>query len=101
MIRLKTFFTILGEDEYGVFWEDIVINSKNPIATNVNFKTTIEDTSKPFVSSVNVLDNSHILIKFSEKINLVTHRFKIENTLDAFMLTANAGESLKCMIVFD
>ena len=33
--------------------------------------------------------------------NLVTHRFKIENTLDAFMLTANAGESLKCMIVFD
>ncbi|CUS83167.1 alcohol dehydrogenase catalytic domain-containing protein [Candidatus Kryptobacter tengchongensis] len=31
----------------------------------------------------------------------VTHRFKIENTLDAFMLTASAGESLKCMIVFD
>lgn len=32
---------------------------------------------------------------------LVTHRFKIENTFDAFILTANAGESLKCMIVFD
>ncbi|CUS76845.1 Ig-like domain-containing protein [Candidatus Kryptonium thompsonii] len=67
-----------GEDEYGVFWEDIVINSKNPIATNVIFKTTIEDTSKPFVSSVNVLDNSHILIKFSEKINPENATIKIE-----------------------
>lgn len=33
--------------------------------------------------------------------DFVTHRFKIENTLDAFMLTASAGESLKCMIIFD
>ncbi len=33
--------------------------------------------------------------------DLVTHKFKIENTLDAFMLTASAGESLKCMIIFD
>ncbi len=33
--------------------------------------------------------------------DFVTHKFKIENTLDAFMLTANAGESLKCMIIFD
>ncbi|MEN3037950.1 MAG: alcohol dehydrogenase catalytic domain-containing protein [Candidatus Kryptonium sp.] len=33
--------------------------------------------------------------------NFVTHRFSIEKTLDAFLLTASAGESLKCMIVFD
>lgn len=33
--------------------------------------------------------------------DFVTHKFTIEKTLEAFMLTANAGESLKCMIVFD
>ncbi len=33
--------------------------------------------------------------------DFVTHKFKIENTLDAFMLTTSAGESLKCMIIFD
>ncbi len=33
--------------------------------------------------------------------SFVTHKFKIENTLDAFMMTANAGDSLKCMIIFD
>jgi len=33
--------------------------------------------------------------------NFITHRFRIENTLDAFMMTANAGDSLKCMIIFD
>lgn len=33
--------------------------------------------------------------------DFVTHRFKIEDTLEAFKLTANAGDSLKCMIIFD
>ncbi|MFN3135893.1 MAG: Ig-like domain-containing protein, partial [Candidatus Kryptonium sp.] len=58
--------------------EDVVIDPQNPIASNIIFKTTIEDTSKPFVSSLNVLDNSHILIKFSEKINLENATIKIE-----------------------
>lgn len=33
--------------------------------------------------------------------NFITHRFEIDSTLEAYVLTANAGESLKCMIVFD
>ncbi len=57
-----------GDDEYGVFWKDIEIDSLYPSASDIAFKTTIEDTSKPFVSSVNVVDDSHILVKFSEKI---------------------------------
>lgn len=32
---------------------------------------------------------------------LVTHRFPIEMTADAFMLTSEAGDSLKSLIVFD
>jgi L-iditol 2-dehydrogenase len=32
---------------------------------------------------------------------IVTHRFPIEKTEEAFRLTATAGDSLKCMIVFD
>jgi L-iditol 2-dehydrogenase len=31
---------------------------------------------------------------------LVTHRFPIENTLQAFKVTAEARDSLKCVIVF-
>lgn len=31
---------------------------------------------------------------------LVTHRFGIDETREAFPLTARAGESLKCMILF-
>jgi L-iditol 2-dehydrogenase len=32
---------------------------------------------------------------------IVTHRFPIEKAKEAFRLTASAGDSLKCMIVFD
>ncbi len=32
---------------------------------------------------------------------IVTHRFPIERTGEAFRLTSSAGDSLKCMIVFD
>ncbi len=32
---------------------------------------------------------------------IVTHRFPIEETAEAFRLTATAGDSLKCMVVFD
>jgi L-iditol 2-dehydrogenase len=32
---------------------------------------------------------------------IVTHRFPVEKTGEAFRLTAAAGDSLKCMIVFD
>jgi L-iditol 2-dehydrogenase len=32
---------------------------------------------------------------------LVTHRFPIEKTAEAFRLTAEAKNSLKCVIVFD
>ncbi len=51
-------------------------------------------------------DNTQEALRLiSEKVieakDFVTHKFKIDDTLDAFMLTANAGESLKCMIVFD
>ncbi len=85
--KIKNLLYNPGEDEYGVFWEDVVIDPQNPTATNIIFKTTIEDTSKPFISSLNVLDNSHILIKFSEKITLKNATIKIEkNNLETIAL---------------
>ncbi len=76
--KLKNLLYNPGEDEYGVFREDVKIDSLNPSAGNIIFKTTIEDTSKPFVSSVNVIDASHIFVKFSEKIILNEDAFKVE-----------------------
>ncbi|MEN3037951.1 MAG: Ig-like domain-containing protein [Candidatus Kryptonium sp.] len=67
--KVKNLLYDPSEDEYGLFWEDIEINKRKPVASNIVFKTTIEDTSRPFVSSLNAIDNLHILLKFSEKIN--------------------------------
>ncbi|MCX7761685.1 MAG: Ig-like domain-containing protein [Candidatus Kryptonium sp.] len=67
--KIKNLLYDPSEDEYGLFWEDIEISKQRPVASNILFKTTIEDTSQPFISSSNVVDNLHILLKFSEKIN--------------------------------
>lgn len=75
--KMKNLLYNPTDDEYGVFWKDIEISPQNQSLSNIIFKTTIEDTSKPFVSSVNVVDNSHILLKFSEKINPESASIKI------------------------
>jgi len=75
--KFRNFVYNPGEDEYGVFWKDVVIDSTHPSISDVIFKTTIEDTSKPFVSSANIVDASHIRIKFSEKIILEDKSIKL------------------------
>ncbi len=68
-----------GMDEYGVFWEDVRIDSTHPSASNIIFKPTLEDTSKPFVSSINIVDDLHITLKFSEKIILKDEPIKLKD----------------------
>ncbi len=77
--KLRNLLYNPGMDEYGIFWEDVVIDSTHPSTSNVIFKTTLEDTSKPFVSSINIVDNSHVIIKFSEKIILKDEVIKLKN----------------------
>lgn len=89
------------EDEYGVFWKDIEITPQNPISSNIIFKTSLEDTSKPFVSSLNVIDNTHILLKFSEKINPESASIKIvkDDTQIVPLTTQIYSDSSKLILI--
>lgn len=77
--KLRNLLYNPGMDEYGVFWEDVTIDSTHPSASNIAFKITLEDTSKPFVSSINIVDDSHITLKFSEKIILKDESIKLKD----------------------
>jgi hypothetical protein len=78
--RTKNFLYDPSVDDYGVYWNDIAIDSLNPSVSNIIFKTTLEDTSKPFVSSITPIDNSHIIVRFSEKVILKDKAIKIESS---------------------
>lgn len=101
--KLRNLLYNPNEDEYGVFWKDVEIDSLNPSFENVIFKTTIEDTNKPFVSSVNVIDASHILVKFSEKVILNENSFKLENNNGSlsFVTQIYSDSTRVILILFD
>ncbi|CUS98272.1 Ig-like domain-containing protein [Candidatus Chrysopegis kryptomonas] len=101
--KLRNLLYNPNEDEYGVFWKDVEIDSLTPSVENIIFKTTIEDTSKPFVSSVNVIDASHILVKFSEKIILSEKSFKLENSAGSLNLVPQIypDSTRVILIIFD
>ncbi len=78
--RTKNFLYDPSVDDYGVYWSDIVIDSITTSVSNILFKTTLEDTSRPFVSSVTPIDNSHMIVRFSEKVILKENAIKIESS---------------------
>ncbi len=78
--RTKNFLYDPSIDDYGVYWSDIVIDSITTSVSNILFKTTLEDTSRPFVSSVTPIDNSHMIVRFSEKVILKENAIKIESS---------------------
>ncbi len=57
-------------DDFGVLNSDVEINSNKQINSSVKFFMSIEDTAKPFLSSARALDNIHVLLRFSEPIDI-------------------------------
>ncbi len=75
-------------DRYGVWNSDILLTLQTPIVTGIQFKLTVEDTSAPFLSSAKPIDNSHLLLKFSEAMNVATAYIDSISILDT--LTDNS-----------
>ncbi|MDH4071337.1 MAG: Ig-like domain-containing protein, partial [Ignavibacteria bacterium] len=55
-------------DQFGVFNRDIVLSADNPSVDIVQFQLTKEDTTNPFLSGVQPLDERQIRFRFSEPV---------------------------------
>ena len=59
-------------DDYGVLNSDIEISFNKQINFDVKFLMSVEDTARPFLSSARAVDNIHVLLRFSEPIDIQT-----------------------------
>ncbi len=67
----------IGEDEYGAPFRDITITKRDSILRGMNFLLTKEDTIKPAITNIVMTDKNHIMLEFSEEIDL--QRLSAEN----------------------
>lgn len=57
------------EDMYGCLTKDLSLEVNDSSNTNLKFLMTREDTSKPHISSVTMVDKYHLIAEFSENID--------------------------------
>jgi len=62
----KNLFYDVQTDQYGVCNDDINLIYQVPKFTGVQFRMTEDDTTAPFLSSARTIDDSHVLLRFSE-----------------------------------
>lgn len=58
-------------DAYGVASADVIVSPENRNVENVHFRLTREDTTKPFITSVQNVDLSRVQVRFSEPLDSV------------------------------
>ena len=56
-------------DQYGVYTSDVTIAPEQPIVYNIGFRVTKEDTTAPFLSSVQAPNDRLIRFRFSERVD--------------------------------
>jgi len=56
-------------DQFSTYTSDITLTSEKSLFSGVQFKLSIEDTAAPFLSSARSIDQSHVLLRFSEGMN--------------------------------
>jgi L-iditol 2-dehydrogenase len=76
--------------------EELTINPNNLYFKDINIITSYSCGPTDTADALELIEQG--VVKAEE---LITHRFPIEKTAEAFRLTAEAGESLKSVIVFD
>lgn len=72
------------QDRIGIPYLDIVLTEEDSVYSGLNFYLTKIDTVPPRVLEVKMLDQMHLLVKFSEELKLETLKkesFKIVDTL--------------------
>jgi hypothetical protein len=71
-------------DQFGCPTSDVVLTNDHPRIEDVWFRMSEEDTSKPFLSSIQVINRNRVNVRFSEPVDTVTFsssRFEIRDTL--------------------
>ena len=61
-----------GVDAYGVPDRDIVLSPGSPRVQGIGFRLTVEDTIRPFLTSVRAIDQYHLQARFSEPLDTLT-----------------------------
>ncbi len=72
------------QDLIGIPYQDIVLTENDSVYSDLNFYLTKIDTIPPRILDIKMLDQKHILVKFSEELNLVklkNESFQIVDTL--------------------
>jgi L-iditol 2-dehydrogenase len=76
--------------------EKLVVDPNHLYFNDLNIITSYSCGPTDTVDALELIKKGVISAKM-----IITHRFPIEKTEEAFRLTASAGDSLKCMIVFE
>lgn len=70
----------LDQDQIGIPFTDILLNAKDTLFSNLDFKLSKIDTTPPRLNSAVMTDRNHILLTFSEEVKselLLTNNFLI------------------------
>jgi L-iditol 2-dehydrogenase len=76
--------------------EQLVVDPNDLYFRDINLITSYSCGPTDTADALDIIEQGIVRAE-----NLVTHRFPIESTADAFRLTAEAKDSLKSVIVFD
>ncbi len=57
-------------DQYGVTTTDVILSPQRSSFGEIQFKMSAEDTTAPFLSSAHSLDRNHVLLRFSEAMDI-------------------------------
>ncbi len=61
-------------DQYGMAARDVELDEQSPWAADLWFRLTAEDTTKPFLSRVQPVNNTKIHVRFSESLDTASFR---------------------------
>jgi len=59
-------------DQYGVASEDPELSEARPAFSNLWFRLSKEDTTRPFLAGVSAVDARHLLVRFSEPVDTLS-----------------------------
>jgi hypothetical protein len=77
-------------DQFGVAAEDVVVDNGRTDVRDVWFRLSKEDTTRPFLASVNAVDARHLLVRFSEALDTLAFPRAVFSLTDTTSKTALA-----------
>ncbi|MDI6765298.1 MAG: Ig-like domain-containing protein [Bacteroidota bacterium] len=75
-------------DKYGTFSSDIMLSSDSLHRIGIQFRLIEEDTAAPFLSSARAIDWSHVLLRFSESMEITSGNIDSVSIVDTLSNTS-------------